>query len=86
MMKGNDLFTDLKDEQGDYNGHAHLAQMIALLGPPPIALLQRERSFRKLTFAPEVRNPAGQTCGNAFQYFGGPLFDDNGKFEKRFLG
>jgi serine/threonine-protein kinase SRPK3 len=79
MMEGKDLFTNLKDEQGQYDGHAHLAQMIALLGPPPMALLQRERSFRKLTFAPEVRNPEGQTCGNEFKCFGGPFFDDNGK-------
>lgn len=78
-MEGKDLFTNLKDEQGQYNAHAHLAQMIALSGPPPMALLKRERSFRKLTFAPEVQNPKGQPCRNAFQYFDGPFFDDNGK-------
>ncbi|KAF4624528.1 hypothetical protein G7Y89_g13642 [Cudoniella acicularis] len=47
MIEGKDLFTNLKDEQGHYNVHSHLAQMIALLGPPPIALLKRERSFRE---------------------------------------
>ena len=78
-MEGKDLFTNIKDEQGHYNVHAHLAQMIALLGPPPMALLKRERSFRKLTFAPEIQNPKGQLCSNAFQYFGGPFFDDDGK-------
>ena len=79
-MEGKDLFINLKDEQGHYNVHAHIAQMIALLGPPPIALLKREKIFRKLTFTPEVQNPKGQPCGNAFQYFGGPFFYDNGKF------
>jgi hypothetical protein len=79
MIEGKDLFTNLKDEQGHYNVHAHLAQMIALFGPPPKALLERERSFRKLTFAPEIQNSKGQSCRNSFQYFGGPFFDDNGK-------
>lgn len=80
-MEGRDLFTNIKDDQGHYNGHAHLAQMIALLGPPPNAFLQRERKFRKLTFAPDIQNPKGQPCSNACQYFGGPFFDDDGKID-----
>ncbi len=63
MMEGKDLFTNLKDEQGHYNSHAHLAQMIALLGPPPLALLERERNFRKLTFTPEIRIPKDSCAG-----------------------
>ncbi|KAH9212271.1 kinase-like domain-containing protein [Leptodontidium sp. 2 PMI_412] len=85
MMEGKDLFTNLKDEQGRYDVHAHLAQMMALLGPPPKALLKRERSFRKLTFTPEILNPEGKSCRNAFQYFGGPFFDDNGEFIRKDL-
>ena len=77
-MEGTDLFTNLKDEQGHYNAHLHLAQMVALLGPPPMALLKRERSFRKLTFKPEIQSPEGRKCSNACQYFSGPFFDDNG--------
>ncbi|KAG4439766.1 hypothetical protein IFR05_004734 [Cadophora sp. M221] len=80
MMEEKDLFTNPKDDQGRYDVHAHLAQMIALLGPPPKALLKRERSFRKLSFAPEILNPKGESCRNAFQYFSGPFFDDNGEF------
>ena len=53
-MEGKDLFIDLKDKQGQYNVHAYLAQMIALLGPPPITLLQRERICCKFAFTPEV--------------------------------
>ncbi|CZT07638.1 related to protein kinase [Rhynchosporium agropyri] len=85
MMEGKDLFTNLKDERGHYNVHAYLAQMIALLGLPPKALLERERSFRKLTFTPEIQNPKGESCRNAFQYFGGPFFDDNGVFVRKDL-
>ncbi len=80
-MEGRDLFTNIEDEQGHYNVHAHLAQMIALLGLPPKALLQREGKFRKLTFAPDIQNPEGQPCSNACQYFGGPFFDDHGKID-----
>ncbi|KAH7317822.1 kinase-like domain-containing protein [Rhexocercosporidium sp. MPI-PUGE-AT-0058] len=85
MMEDKDLFTNLKDEQGHYNVHAHLAQMIALFGPPPKVLLERERSFRKWSFIPEIQNPKGQSCRNAFQYFGGPFFDDNGEFIRKNL-
>ena len=59
MIEGKDLFTNIKDEQGYYNTYAYPAQMIALLGPPPIALLQQERSFRKLIFTPKIQNPEG---------------------------
>lgn len=78
-MEGKDLFVELKGKEGQYNAHAHLAQMIALLGPPPMALLQRERIFRKLTFTPEIQTPDGQPCRNSCHYFRGPFFDDNGK-------
>lgn len=78
-MEGKDLFSDLKNEQGNYNANAHLAQMIALIGPPPVALLHRERKFRKMAFTPKIKNPEGQMCENAFQYFGGPFFDIDGK-------
>ncbi|EPE26262.1 Protein kinase-like (PK-like) [Glarea lozoyensis ATCC 20868] len=69
MMEGKDLFTNLKNEEGNYNAHAHLGQMIALLGPPPTVLLKRENASRKLTFEPEIQNPEGQSCKNAFEYF-----------------
>lgn len=72
-MEGKDLFTNLKDEQGRYDVHAHLAQMIALLGPPPEALLKRERSFRKLTFAPEIQNPGESRVETLFITLAAPF-------------
>jgi hypothetical protein len=83
MMEGKELFTDIEDGQGYYSAHAHLAQMIALLGPPPISLLEHEKKSRKSTFdfMMVILNPEMADYKNAFEYFGGPFFDDNGKFE-----
>jgi hypothetical protein len=39
MMENRDLFTHLCDSKGHYNVAAHLAEMIALLAPPPKKLL-----------------------------------------------
>ncbi|TAQ83180.1 hypothetical protein B7494_g8495 [Chlorociboria aeruginascens] len=66
LMEGKDLFVNLKDENGQYNSHAHLAEMIALLGEPPKALLQQEKLFRNLTFKPEVQAVNGQACDNTY--------------------
>lgn len=79
MIEGKDLFVNLRDEQGHYNVHAYLAQMIALLGPPPETLLQQERISRQVTFTSEIQNPEGQLCRNTCQYFSGPFFDSNSK-------
>ncbi|GAB7322923.1 hypothetical protein MBLNU13_g05463t1 [Cladosporium sp. NU13] len=38
---GENLFTGRDPEHGTYRGRAHLAEMIALLGPPPTSLLAR---------------------------------------------
>lgn len=83
-MEGRDLFVNLKDSDGHYDAHGHLAQMIALLGPPPKDLLRRERNFRKLAFTPGIFNSRGKSCKNAFEYFEGPFFDDDGKLRRLF--
>ncbi|KAL1983368.1 hypothetical protein VTN96DRAFT_10427 [Rasamsonia emersonii] len=59
---------------------AHLAEMIALLGPPPKELLDRERDGRRWNFAPAIRNAAGKLCTKAYEWYGGPFFDENGNF------
>lgn len=40
-FEGEHLFTGCDPEHGAYRGRAHLAEMIALLGPPPPSLLAR---------------------------------------------
>ena len=46
-------------------GQAHLAEMIALLGPPPIELISRERDGLKWNWAPAAENAAGKLCTKA---------------------
>lgn len=41
MFEGGTLFDGTDPEHGEYRERAHLAEMIALLGPPPSGLLAR---------------------------------------------
>ena len=52
--------------------------MIALLGPPPKELIDRERRGLSWKFRPEVENPEGKLCGSASEFYGGPFFDSEG--------
>ena len=52
--------------------------MIALLGPPPKELIDREKEGLDWKFRPEVENPEGKLCGSASEFYGGPFFDSEG--------
>ncbi|KAI0542646.1 putative serine/threonine-protein kinase [Xylaria digitata] len=65
-------------DRNSYSAVQHLADMIALLGPVPPALIQRERAMRQWRWSPQVLNSSGQLCGNAAEYFGGPFSTDDG--------
>ena len=73
-----EYFQDDVSELKPYNPAQHLAEMIALLGPVPERLVQREREMRHWRWSPEVRNVEGKLCSNAAEYFGGPFLTDNG--------
>ncbi|KAJ5956297.1 hypothetical protein N7501_010576 [Penicillium viridicatum] len=60
IIEGTELFTQVEDANGRYDPKSHLAEMIALLGPPP--------------------KEVGKSCKNAREVFGGPYFDEEGKF------
>lgn len=49
-------------DQGNYHPEAHLAEMIALLGPPPKAMIERERDGMEWRWAPPAQNAAGKMC------------------------
>ena len=66
-------------ENHSYSAELHLAEMIALLGPVPKTLTERERSMRHWRWSPEARNDEGKLCNNAADFFGGPFFSDDGK-------
>ncbi|KAH8428570.1 uncharacterized protein LDX57_006266 [Aspergillus melleus] len=85
LLESRDLFSRALDDKGNYNAAAHLAEMIALLGPPPKELVIREREGTKWSWAPATQNAEGKLCTTASDWFGGPFFDDNGKPLRIFL-
>jgi len=54
-FEGEHLFTGRDPEHGTYRGRAHLAEMIALLGPPPPNLLARA-NFKSKFFSEEGKS------------------------------
>ncbi len=52
--------------------------MIAILGPVPPVLVQREKAMREWRWSPQVLNPNGQLCGSAAEFYAGPFFADDG--------
>lgn len=71
------MFTNIHLE-GKYDSHAHIAAIIALLGPPPKELVVREREGRAWKWRHPIENASGQLCDNASAYYGGPFFDSQG--------
>ena len=82
MIERRDLFTQPLDEHGKYRPDAHLAEMIALLGPPPKELVEREKEGLRWNWAPAAQNPEGKLCTKASEFYGGPFFDENGRWHK----
>ncbi|KAF5599293.1 kinase domain-containing protein [Fusarium pseudoanthophilum] len=79
MLENTSLFESIVGEDGEYDAHIHLAQILSLLGEPPEALVNRERVYRKLKLGRTIENPRGKACETMNEYWGGPFFDENGK-------
>ncbi|PYI29933.1 kinase-like protein [Aspergillus indologenus CBS 114.80] len=80
LVEGKELFHRIHDQHGRYDAKLHIAQMIALLGPPPPEILQRYQSMRTFSLPGPVRRDDGRLCETAEEYFCGPFFDNNGRF------
>jgi len=78
-MEGKDLFKYIRSSRGDYDVRAHLAEVIALLGPPPKGLLDREKLWGDIKWGTAVLNSDNKLCQTARKYFGGPFFNSEGK-------
>ncbi|EEP80717.1 predicted protein [Uncinocarpus reesii 1704] len=79
LIENRDLFSRIRGNGDGYSAAAHLAEMIALLGPPPKKLLDREKEGRRWNFAPALKNPSGTLCTKAYEWYGGPFFDNDGQ-------
>ncbi|PYH82428.1 kinase-like protein [Aspergillus uvarum CBS 121591] len=64
LVEGKELFQRIYKPHGRYDAKRHIAQMIALPGPPALEILGRYQSMRTL-------------CETAEEYFCGPFFDNN---------
>ncbi|PYH47134.1 protein kinase [Aspergillus saccharolyticus JOP 1030-1] len=82
LLQEAQLFTQVYDAQGRYDAKSHLAEMIALLGPPPPKMLARARERSGETWGPKARMAGGngRLCDTIQDLFDGPFFDENGKF------
>ncbi|KAH7312829.1 CMGC protein kinase [Rhexocercosporidium sp. MPI-PUGE-AT-0058] len=75
MMEARDLFTHIRSSQGEYDVRAHLAEMIAILGPHQ----------NEVKWSHSVPNREGKLCQTAREYYGGPFFNSEGDFMHRGL-
>ncbi|PWY77410.1 protein kinase [Aspergillus heteromorphus CBS 117.55] len=81
IIHGDELFRQVHDSECRYTANAHLAEMIALLGPPPPKMITRYHSMRELKWPKAATfNGQGPLCQTTEECFGGPFFDEDGKF------
>ncbi|EEQ90345.2 CMGC/SRPK protein kinase [Blastomyces dermatitidis ER-3] len=81
IIEGKELFRQIGDSEDRYDARAHLAEMIALLGPPPQNLIARYHSMRDSKLAgPSVKGAGSELCKDAGEFYGGPFFGKDGKF------
>ncbi|KAI9841786.1 MAG: hypothetical protein M1837_000380 [Sclerophora amabilis] len=85
LLEREDLFKHLRSSDGAYSVRAHLAEMIALLGPPPTELLDQEKRWSEVKWSHGVENSEGKICHTAREYYGGPFFDSDGAFKYKAL-
>lgn len=79
MLENTSLFENIVGDDGEYDAHIHLAQIVSLLGDPPETLINGERVYRKLKLGRTIENPRGRSCETINEYWGGPFFDEHGK-------
>ncbi|OJJ37486.1 hypothetical protein ASPWEDRAFT_39180 [Aspergillus wentii DTO 134E9] len=80
IIVGRGLFCHVHDGKGCYDARAHLGEMIALFGLPPIEMVTRYHSARGYKWRSPIKRQDGKVCEDAEQYFGGPFFYRDGNF------
>lgn len=78
IIECTELFQQVHNTDGRYDSKSHLAEMIALLGPPPEKLIAKENAMAQHNWPHPISNEAGISCSNAREYFDGPFFSDEG--------
>jgi hypothetical protein len=80
MLEDVDFFGRPAGKDGQYDAQVHLAEMVSLLGPPPEQVIETEQYFRTAYLRGAITNPRGRACATMNEYWGGPFFDENGRF------
>lgn len=78
ILGNQELFHQVHNTNGQYDAKSHLAEMIALLGPPPGVLLAKSDAMSEHNWPQPVMNDTGALCNNAQKFFGGPFFSAEG--------
>jgi hypothetical protein len=78
IIEGTELFTQVEHPNSDYNSASHLAEMIALFGPPPKEVIERSNYFSQHEFDYPITLEPGRPCKNIREIFCGPHFDEEG--------
>ncbi|KAG6168525.1 hypothetical protein E4U22_002683 [Claviceps purpurea] len=78
LLGNTHLFENPIGDDGEYDAHVHLAQMVTLFGEPPPLLLKRELLCRENKLDGVILNPKGKECKTMNEYWGGPFFDEEG--------
>lgn len=77
LLEDISLFDRPAGEDGKYDAHVHLAQMVTLLGDPLAEIIEREKRFRSHELEEPVFNQRGKQCKTMNEFWGGPFFDDD---------
>lgn len=75
-----ELFQHIHDTKGNYEPHAHIAETISLLGPPPKSLVKKHHARMRHKWPAPITRADGQVCHTAEEYFGGPFFDKDSMY------
>ncbi|GES59032.1 protein kinase [Aspergillus terreus] len=78
ILGSKELFQQVHDAKGQYDAKSHLAEMIALLGPPPRVSLAKSKVMSEHNWPEPVTNDTGELCNNAREFFDGPFFNAEG--------
>ncbi|KAM3503432.1 hypothetical protein MY11210_008716 [Beauveria gryllotalpidicola] len=79
LLEDVSLFGRPAGNDGEYDAHVHLAQMVSLIGDPPEELIAREKLFRTHRLDKSIENQRGQECNTMNEYWGGPFFNSEGR-------
>ncbi|KAK9442292.1 tyrosinase precursor [Metarhizium brunneum] len=85
LLEDISLFERPAGDDGEYDAHVHLAQMVSLLGDPPKLVIERERLLRQNRLKKSILNARGKECMNMNEFWGGPFFDDDDSIMRKHL-